>query len=150
MKSLAKTYGLSYKHEPASIPKDVSNKVIKIRLACTHQRDSYEFPKGYYVEKDDEWWVNLSKRFDHTIILDRKPTLEHLQSIYYLLYINGSRDTYCDQYAEWTWDMKEGDINVGKLWEHLLHNNTVVRKRLNHVAELLNKEIVYYDKLYLE
>jgi len=140
MKSLARTYGLQYKHEPKNIPNNVSQLVVKINVTASMMNET-DLSSGEYRGTNEKWWIALSNRFDHTIILDRKPTLQHLQSIYYMYHVSK------DMRLQWTWDIKDVDVSSRK-WNKYLHNNIIVSERLKWISGVLNKEVCFYDDIY--
>lgn len=136
MESLASTYDLKYLHEPKIDKLDKPLKDIVVKL---HLRGRWN--KFY----SDDFWLRTSKKFDHIIILDRKPTEEWIQSQYWMYKKTNN------MFVNWAWDLSKEDK---KDWEnsrsYFLEETLKVSKELQRISKILNKEVVFYDDLYYD
>jgi hypothetical protein len=102
----------------------------------------------------NEKWLEFGSQFDHIIVLHRKITTEHLESLYTLwnitknMYVGYNYDELLKKHIA-TFETKE---DYEKHHESELNNLTrhtkIMDKRLHEIASLFNQKVVLYDELY--
>lgn len=121
-KSLSKTYGLKYYHEPLKEIKD-DNSVVKY-LTKTKSIDRL---------------CDLLKDADHVFLLDRRDLESQLESTVSLYYKQK------DWNLKWIWD----ESLIHKEMYNPLRNDLIESsKTLEMVSKQLNIPIIYYEDLY--
>jgi len=149
MESLGRTYNLKTFHQPGfgdlKRPNmNFYNMCIKVYAQSTEGIATYT----------NEKWLEFGSKFDHIIVLHRKITTEHLESLYTLwnitknMYVGYNYDELLKKHIA-TFETKEDyEKHHESELNSLTRHTKIMDKRLHEIASLFNQKVVLYDELY--
>ena len=132
LKSIASAYNFEYQFEP--------DKKNKLKIKDNHV---VKIIVDYDGTKTTEYYLNLIKQFDKTILLSRRNIEEQSEAYWALMYVNnGLHD------AKWNINDLPKDLKEQKSYFDMYNKLISQKKMLVDISKKCNIKINYYEDVY--